>query len=85
MATSLTFHDLQQRLLEELRLRVRSGAATERGLARLSGISQSHLHNVLKGKRVLSMEKADDVLRRLQIDILHLIDSEELRESSRRR
>jgi transcriptional regulator with XRE-family HTH domain len=81
----MTFHDLQQRLLEELRQRVRSGAATERGLARLSGISQPHLHNVLKGKRILSLERADDVLRQLQIDVLHLIDPEELRESRRRR
>ena len=81
----MTFHDLQQRLLDELRRRVRSGAATERGLARLSGISQPHLHNVLKGKRILSTEKADMVLSRLQIDVLHLIEPEELRESSRRR
>ena len=63
----------------------RSGAATERGLARISGISQPHLHNVLKGKRLLSIDKADDVLRCLEIDILRLIHPEELRESSRRR
>ena len=81
----MTFHELQQRLLEELRQRVRSGAATERGLARISGISQSHLHNVLKGKRLLSMDKADEVLRSLEIDILRLIHPEELQESSRRR
>jgi hypothetical protein len=81
----MTFHDLQQRLLEELRQRVRSGAATERGLARLCGLSQPHLHNVLKGKRELSLRKADGVLHRLQIDLLHLIEPEELRESSRRR
>ena len=81
----MTFHELQQRLLEELRQRVRSGAATERGLARLSGISQPHLHNVLKGKRLLSMDKADDLLRHLQIDLLQLILSEELQESCRRR
>jgi transcriptional regulator with XRE-family HTH domain len=81
----MTFNDLEQRLLDELRRRVRSGAATERGLARLSGISQPHLHNVLKGKRILSMEKADTVLRRLQIDVLHLVEPEELRESIRRR
>lgn len=81
----MTFNDLQQRLLDELRRRVRSGAATERGLARVSGISQPHLHNVLKGKRILSMEKADAVLRRLQIDVLHLVEPEELRESIRRR
>jgi transcriptional regulator with XRE-family HTH domain len=81
----MTFYELQQRLLDELRQRVRSGAATERGLARISGISQSHLHNVLKGKRLLSMDKADEVLRSLEIDILRLIHPEELRESSRRR
>jgi transcriptional regulator with XRE-family HTH domain len=81
----MTFHDLQQRLTEELRRRVRSGAATERGLARLSGISQPHLHNVLKGKRKLSLTKADVVLNRLQIDVLQLIEPEELRESIRRR
>ena len=81
----MTFHDLHQLLLEELRQRVRSGAATERGLARLSGLSQPHLHNVLKGKRKLSLGKADVVLHRLQIDLLELIESGELRESSRRR
>jgi transcriptional regulator with XRE-family HTH domain len=81
----MTFYELQQRLLEELRQRVRSGAATERGLARISGISQPHLHNVLKGKRLLSMDKADELLRHLQIDVLQLIPPEELRESRRRR
>ncbi len=81
----MTFHDLQQRLLEVLRQRVRSGAATERGLARDTGISQPHLHNVLKGRRLLSTEKADEVLRRLQLDVLYLIEPEELRESMRRR
>ena len=81
----MTFHDLHQLLLEELRQRVRSGAATERGLARLSGISQPHLHNVLKGKRKLSLGKADVVLHRVQIDLLQLIESGELRESGRRR
>ena len=81
----MTFHDLQQRFLDELRQRVRSGAATERGLARSSGISQPHLHNVLKGRRKLSLRKADGVLHRLQIDLLHLIEPEELRESRHRR
>ena len=74
----MTFQDLQLRLIEELRSRVRSGAATERGLARQSGLSQPHLHHVLKGKRVLSIEKADEVLRRLDLDVLHLIKPEDL-------
>jgi hypothetical protein len=85
MAKTMTFQDLQQRLIEELRLRVRSGVTTERGLARLSGISQPHLHHVLKGKRTFSIEKSDEVLRRLQIDVLHLILPDELREPGRRR
>ncbi len=85
MTKTMTFQDLQQRLIEELRLRVRSGAATERGLARLSGISQPHLHHVLKGKRTFSIEKSDEVLRRLQIDVLHLMLPDELREPTRRR
>jgi transcriptional regulator with XRE-family HTH domain len=81
----MTFHDLQQNLLEELRQRVRSGEATERGLARISGISQPHLHNVLKGKKILSIEKADIMLRRLDLDVLQLVESKELREPGRRR
>ena len=52
----MTFDDLRARLVENLRLRVRSGVATERGLARQTGISQPHLHHVLKGKRLLSLE-----------------------------
>jgi hypothetical protein len=39
----------------------------------------------LKGRRKLSLRKADGVLHRLQIDLLHLIEPEELRESGRRR
>ncbi|MBS1856033.1 MAG: XRE family transcriptional regulator [Acidobacteria bacterium] len=69
----MTFLQLQQRLLEHLRLRVQSGEATERGLARLAGVSQPHLHNVLKGKRLLSVEMADEILRNLQIGVLDLI------------
>jgi transcriptional regulator with XRE-family HTH domain len=81
----MTFHDLQQRLLQELRQRVRSGVVTERGLARQTGVSQPHLHNVLKGTRILSAAKADSILRHLQMDILNLIEPGELRELGRRR
>jgi len=81
----MTFRDLQMRLLAELRHRVKSGAATERGLARDTGISQPHLHHVLKGKRLLSVERADQVLRRLDLDLLHLITTEELQEFHTRR
>jgi transcriptional regulator with XRE-family HTH domain len=74
----MTFFDLQQRLLDHLRRRVQSGEATERGLARQAGLSQPHLHNVLKGKRLLSVDMADDILRNLGMGVLDLIDPREL-------
>jgi hypothetical protein len=48
---------------------VRSGAVSERGLARLAGISQPHMHNVLKGIRALSLESADCLMRALDVTI----------------
>ncbi len=81
----MTFHDLQQALLENLRWRIRSGEATERGLARHTGISQPHLHNVLKGRRVLSFDKADELLVRLNLDLLDLLPPNRLREPGPRR
>jgi len=80
----MNFHDLQQRLIEDLRHRVRSGQVTERSLALTTGVSQPHMHNVLKGKRLLSADMADEILRHLQMDLLDLIDPEELLESRRR-
>ena len=74
----MTFHELQRRLLDRLRRRIRSGEVTERGLAKLSGISQPHLHNVLKGKRVLSVEMADEILHNLGLNVLDLLEPEEL-------
>ena len=81
---NMNFYDLQQRLLNDLRRRVRSGEITERRLARQTGISQPHIHQVLKGKRVLSPQKADDILRHLRLDLLDLVDAMELLESRRR-
>jgi transcriptional regulator with XRE-family HTH domain len=75
---SITFHELQRRLLEHLRQRLRTGEVTERGLSRIAGISQPHLHNVLKGRRLLSMEMSDGILRNLQLDILDLLERREL-------
>ena len=73
----MNFKHLEQRFLCELRDRVRSGAVTERGLTRLVGVSQPHIHNVLKGKRFFSLEKADQVLRSLGLDVLDFIDPDE--------
>ena len=76
--SAMDFHDLQERLLRRLRDRISSGAVTERGLARLTGISQPHMHHVLKGKRALSPAMADKVLRELRMDLLDLLDHSEV-------
>jgi transcriptional regulator with XRE-family HTH domain len=81
----MDFQDLERRFIEHLRQRIRSGELTERGLARLAGVSQPHVHNVLKGKRIFSPETADMILHVLRLDLLDLIDPEEISEFHRRR
>jgi transcriptional regulator with XRE-family HTH domain len=80
----MTFSDLHERLIENLRQRVRSGEMTERGLARATGVSQPHIHHALKGKRLLSAVTADQILAQLHMDLLDLIELEELLQSRRR-
>jgi len=80
----LNFSDFQRRLVVHLHTLVRSGEATERGLARLTGVSQPHMHNVLKGKRFLSLEMADRVVAHLDLDLLDLIEPAEMLEWQRR-
>lgn len=67
------FQDLGLQLLARVRELVRNGSITERRLAQLSGISQPHIHNVLKGARTLSPESADRLMRCLQIELKDLI------------
>ncbi len=80
----MNFHELLRRFTGHLRERVRSGEVSERRLARLTGVSQPHLHHVLGAKRQLSMDKADEMLRRLHMDILDLIEPREMIEWRRR-
>ena len=80
----MTFDDFQERLTAHLRGLVRSGEVTERGLARLTRVSQPHMHNVLKGKRTLSPETADKILLHLRLDLLDLLEPGELIEWRRR-
>jgi hypothetical protein len=70
----MTLGDIQRRFVALLRNRVRSGELTERSLARMVGVSQPHMHNVLKGTRTFSVETTDDVMRHLHMDVLDLID-----------
>ncbi len=74
----LSFALLQERLVEVLRSKVRNGETTERGLAKLTGVSQPHMHNVLKGQRLLSGELADVILQTLHLSALDLMEREEL-------
>ena len=73
----MDFLELERRFLDHLRNRVRSGEITERRLAHITGISQPHIHNVLRGKRSLSPRTADIIVAVLHIDLLDLLDPEE--------
>jgi len=80
----MDFEELHRRLIGHLQRLVRSGEITERGLSRLTGVSQPHIHNVLKGKRLLSLSSADGILRQLHLDLLDLVEPDEFRQRARR-
>lgn len=75
----MCFNGLQQHLLGAVRERIRNGELTERGLARVLGISQPHIHNILKGVRRLPLGIADNMLRKLDISLLDLMKRDEPR------
>jgi hypothetical protein len=81
----LTFLDARLKLLAYVRNEVRNGELTERGFARLIGISQPHAHNVLKGVRTLSPEVFDLVLKYLHLSLLDLAPAEEIEAQIERR
>jgi transcriptional regulator with XRE-family HTH domain len=74
----LTYQDAQLKLLAYVRSQIRNGELTERGLARLIGVSQPHVHNVLKGVRNLSPNVFDLALKYLHLSLLDLIPSDQL-------
>jgi len=74
----LTFQDAQFKLLAYVRSQIHNGELTERGFARLIGISQPHVHNVLKGVRNLSPNIFDLALKYLHLSLLDLVPSSEL-------
>jgi len=69
----VTFELLLLRLRGLLREKVRNGELTERGMARATGVSQPHLHNILKGIRVLPPELADELLALAGLDLFILM------------
>ena len=78
MNAPLGFRCLAARLTRYLNELVRRGEISERGLARLSGYSQPHIHNVLKGARKMNLELADQIMELLGIPLLSLFTQKEL-------
>ena len=84
-AETVTFEALGARLVKQIRQRIHNGEFTERGLARILGISQSQTHNVLKGARTLQIQLADRILSKLGLSALDLLTEHELDEASKLR
>ena len=77
-AVPVTFATLHRRMLSHVRGLLANGELTERGLARMVGISQPHIHNVLKGARVLTSDVGDLLIGALELSLLELAEDEEL-------
>lgn len=75
----MKFVQIQTRLLSRIRELIHNGELTQRGFARLSGISQPHIHKVLKGERTLSAARFDLLLRSLDWSLLDLFEESEIR------
>ena len=69
----MNFLDLQHTLLDLIRRRVSNGSLTERGLARMSGLSQPHIHNALKKIRLLSVTSTDRLMSTLNLTVGDLL------------
>lgn len=82
---TISFEAVQVRLLDLVNTRIRNGEYTERGLARILGISQPQLHNVLKGARKLHLTLADQLLVKFGLTLLDLLSEHELEEALRAR
>jgi len=65
--------DLLAALKAHLNARIRNGELTERNLAKRIGLSQAHMHNVLKGARILTAEVADMLLLELNLNVTDLV------------
>ena len=65
----MTFREAYAHLLIQLSSRIRNGQVSERTLADELGISQPHMNNVLKGRRSLSFERADLLLKSINASL----------------
>jgi hypothetical protein len=83
--SDITFHILRTRLAAVVNARIQNGEYTERGLAKILGVSQPQLHNVLKGARTLQWNLADRLLKHLAITLVDLFTDEEIAAGAHRR
>lgn len=72
----ITFRLLQTRLIATVHAKIQNGEFTERSLAKLLGISQPQMHNVLKGARKLSVELSDRLLWTFGLTVGDLLTAE---------
>lgn len=73
-----TFAELLGRLRADLLTRMANGEFTERGLARIAGISQPHIHHVFSGQRSLTPAVADVILAALGLSLREILSSGKL-------
>ena len=69
----MDFATLTSRLASLIQGKIKGGEYTERGLARIAGISQPHMHHIVNGKRCLTPATADRLLRALGVNLQELI------------
>lgn len=70
---NMNFSEMHERLTDYVNSKVSNGEVSERALAKHAGISQPHLHNVLKGKRLFSFRSADSIMGVLSVSVLDLV------------
>lgn len=76
---------LQARLTAYLDKRIHNGEFSERSLAAHLGVSQPHIHNVLKGVRVMTPYLADHIITRLNLTLDDLFTEDDYRRFAPRR
>jgi transcriptional regulator with XRE-family HTH domain len=74
--------DLHERIRQHVLAAVRSQQVTQTALAELVGMKQSHISNLLNGRRRLSIEGMDAILNVLGLDVTRLIPMSEQTRSS---
>lgn len=74
----MKFRALQENLRKQLWARIEAGKLTGLGLAAMTGFKQAHISNFLNGKRGLSLEGMDRVLKMQKLSVLDLLDPEEV-------